>query len=216
MTTANDVVEPAATPVPAALRSLTLRWVATALVLFPVLVLLGLLMRAAQSDLVPDLDATRFYSVMTLHGVGMVGLWYTAGMASVCFLLSRYVRVSIVANRIGFVATLVGVALLLVSTLIGKFGAGWYFLYPLPTAASRVPGKRWATATFFASLAVLGVGWTMVVPSTSCAPLPSRVLASGKPSVGATSAARSQQARCSADHSDQHGQPSIGALGRAW
>ncbi|MEM7198888.1 MAG: cbb3-type cytochrome c oxidase subunit I [Planctomycetota bacterium] len=160
MTTSTDVVESTEAPVAAALRSITLRWVATALVLFPVLVLLGLVMRVAQSDLVPDLDATRFYSVMTLHGVGMVGLWYTAGMASVCFLLSRYVRVSVLANKVGFASTLIGVALLLVSTLIGKFGAGWYFLYPLPIRPLGA-WESWATVTFFAAIAVLGVGWTI-------------------------------------------------------
>ena len=160
MTTSTDPVGPEATSVPPALRALTLRWVVTALVLFPVLVLLGLLMRAAQANMVSDLEATRFYSVMTLHGVGMVGLWYTAAMAGTCFLLYRYAPVSTLANNIGFVSTLIGVVLLLVATVIGKFGAGWYFLYPLPIKQLGA-WEDWATVTFFASIAVLGVGWTI-------------------------------------------------------
>src|SRR5438874_287324 len=74
------------------LTRVTLTWVLVALVLFPVLAILGLLMRTVQAGLLPTLPPEWFYAVMTLHGLGMVGLWFVAGMATLSVLLARYVR----------------------------------------------------------------------------------------------------------------------------
>jgi cytochrome c oxidase subunit I len=138
----------------------TLVWVLTALVLFPVLAVLGFLMRALQAGFMPTVPPEWFYAVMTLHGLGMVGLWFVAGMAGISVLLAKYVRPTIGVSWIAFGATLAGVALLLAATLIGRLGVGWYFLYPLPFH----PGgtwPAWATAFLFAALAIMGVGWTL-------------------------------------------------------
>jgi cytochrome c oxidase subunit 1 len=144
------------------LNKLTLVWILTMLVLFAVLASLGLLLRSGQGNIVGagTFGPQRFYSVMTLHGVGMVGLWYTAGMAGVSYFLARYVNLSVGVNKLAFLGTLVGVVMLIVSTLIGKFGAGWYFLYPLPMKSIGA-WQEWATTTFFLSLAILGVAWTV-------------------------------------------------------
>jgi cytochrome c oxidase subunit 1 len=142
------------------LTRLTLIWVLVAFVLFPVLAVLGLLMRVIQAGFFAALPPEWFYAVLTLHGLGMVGLWFVAGMAGMGYLLSRYVRPTLVISRIALGATLVGVGLLLAATLIGRLGVGWYFLYPLPFHSGGTwPG--WATAALFASLAVMGVGWTL-------------------------------------------------------
>lgn len=142
------------------LRRMTLAWALVALVLFPVLALLGLLMRTAQSDLLPDLPPEWFYAVMTLHGLGMVGLWFVAGMAGLTYLLAKHVEVRVGSSKIAFGMTLVGVALLVAATLVGKLGVGWYFLYPLPFYSGGV-WPAWATAALFVALGVLGVGWTI-------------------------------------------------------
>ena len=97
---------------------------------------------------------------MTLHGLGMVGLWFVAGMAGVSFLLSRYVQPAVAVSWIAFGATLTGVVLLLAATLIGRLGVGWYFLYPLPFHSGGT-WPAWATAALFAALAIMGVGWTL-------------------------------------------------------
>ncbi len=142
------------------LNRLTLTWALVALALFPILATLGLLMRVAQSDFLPGLPPEWFYAVMTLHGLGMVGLWFVAGMAGVSHLLARYVRPRLGASRFALGATLLGVTLLIAATLVGRMGVGWYFLYPLPFHSGGIwPG--WATAAFFGALAVLGVGWTV-------------------------------------------------------
>ena len=138
----------------------TLYWVAVGLVLFPVLAILGLVMRTLQAGFFAATPPEWFYAVMTLHGLGMVGVWFVAGLAAMSFLLTKYVRPSLTVSWIALGMTAVGVVLLVAATLIGKLGVGWYFLYPLPFFAEGV-WQDWATASLFIALAVLGVGWTL-------------------------------------------------------
>jgi cytochrome c oxidase subunit I len=144
----------------ARLTRLTLTWVLVALVLFPILAVLGFLMRLLQAGFLASMPPEWFYAVMTLHGLGMVGLWFVAGMAGTSFLLSRYVRPTLAVSWIAFAATLIGVVLLLAATLVGRLGVGWYFLYPLPFYSGGT-WPAWATASLFAALAIMGVGWTL-------------------------------------------------------
>src|SRR5262245_37624757 len=144
----------------ARLKRVTLTWVLVALILFPVLAVLGLLMRVLQAGFLAMVPPEWFYAVMTLHGLGMVGLWFVAGMAGMSILLASYVRPTIGVSWIAFAATLVGVVLLLAATLIGRLGVGWYFLYPLPFHAGGT-WPPWATASLFVALAIMGVGWTL-------------------------------------------------------
>ncbi|HKF65078.1 MAG TPA: cbb3-type cytochrome c oxidase subunit I [Vicinamibacterales bacterium] len=142
------------------LTRITLIWVLTALVLFPVLAILGLFMRGMQAGFMASVPPEWFYAVMTLHGLGMVGLWFVAGMAGLSVLLARYIRPTLGVSWIAYGATLLGVVLLLAATLIGRLGVGWYFLYPLPFHSGGTwPG--WATAFLFVALAIMGVGWTL-------------------------------------------------------
>jgi cytochrome c oxidase subunit 1 len=142
------------------LTRVTLTWVLVALVLFPVLAVLGFLMRVLQSGFLAAVPPEWFYAVMTLHGLGMVGLWFVAGMAGMSVLLAPYVRPSVGVSWIAFAATLTGVVLLLAATLVGRLGVGWYFLYPLPFHSGGV-WPPWATASLFIALGVMGVGWTL-------------------------------------------------------
>jgi cytochrome c oxidase subunit 1 len=147
-------------PYPARLARVTLTWVLVALVLFPILAVLGFVMRVVQAGYFAALPPEWFYAVMTLHGLGMVGLWFVAGMAGISLLLAKYVRPTLAISWIAFGATLTGVGLLLAATLIGRLGVGWYFLYPLPFHSGGT-WPAWATASLFAALAIMGVGWTL-------------------------------------------------------
>jgi cytochrome c oxidase subunit 1 len=138
-------------------RRVTRAWMAASLVLFVVLSVPGILMRFVQSNLSVGL-APRFYPMMTLHGVGMVGLWFVSGMAGVVHLSCRYVRPSLAASWIAFGATAVGVLLLAAATLIGSFAPGWYFLYPLPFP-SFGGWPAWSAGAFFLSLGIMGAAW---------------------------------------------------------
>lgn len=141
------------------IRNLSLVWAATAPVLLLVLVLLGLTMRLNQAGVIST-DPDIFYAIMTVHGLGMAGTTFVAGFAGLTYLLARYVRVSLAVGWTMYVLTVTGTAGLLAATLVGKFGPGWYLLYPLPFLANGA-WPDWALGLGVASLIVLGVGWLL-------------------------------------------------------
>ena len=136
----------------AQLVRVTLVWVLTALVLFPVLAILGLLMRTQQSGYLQAVPPEYFYAIMTLHGLGMVGTWYVGAMAGVSYRLARFVRPGLAVARFAYLGTAVGVVLLVIATLVGRFGAGWYFLHPLPFYSGGM-WPQWSIGMFFAAWA---------------------------------------------------------------
>ncbi|HTN06550.1 cbb3-type cytochrome c oxidase subunit I [Agriterribacter sp.] len=136
-------------------KKITALWIVVVLVLFVVSIVLGILMRLNQAEIIHHSPVT-FYGNMTTHGLTMIGIWFVAGMAGVNFLMQRYVTVSLWPNIAGLIFTVVGLTLLWVSTFIGNFHAGWTFLYPLPF---KVMWASWATPMFLCSLTVMGVGW---------------------------------------------------------
>jgi len=142
-----------------AIRGLTQLWAWTVPALFFVLALLGLAMRLNQAGAI-NADPDLFYAIMTLHGLGMAGTGFVAGLAAVTYLLSRYVRVNLAIMWTTYCLTVVGVIGLIVACLIGRFGPGWYLLYPLPFFANGV-WPDWAAGLAILSLIVLGVGWLL-------------------------------------------------------
>ena len=137
-------------------RWVTLFWICTSAILFGVLVSLGVIMRMNQAGII-QLPDIRFYAYMTLHGVGMAGTLYVAGLSGVWYLLSRYINVSRAQMWAVYVATIGGVGLILVATLSGDFAPGWYVLYPLPFVNTTWP--YWSIGVFSLGLLVLGVAW---------------------------------------------------------
>ena len=138
-------------------HSNTLYWMAIAGVLFPVLILLGIFLRTVQAGGLAPLQSW-FYPMMTLHGVGMVGVWYIAAMAGASQMLTRHVAPSPLIGRIAIIGTLLGVGLLLACVFFGRYAAGWYFLYPLPFKGEW---PQWSTVLFLVSLTVLGATWLL-------------------------------------------------------
>jgi cytochrome c oxidase subunit 1 len=143
-------------------KKLTLIWTGLTFVLFPILGLLGFLMRLVQGNIFPTFPPEWFYAILTLHGVGMVGLWFIEGMSAVIFIISKYVKPSIGVSWFSLVLTLIGVVLLIISTIVGRFGAGWYFLYPLPYKSAEV-WANWSADVYLIGLGVLGIAWTVWV-----------------------------------------------------
>ncbi|MDH4224459.1 MAG: cbb3-type cytochrome c oxidase subunit I [Deltaproteobacteria bacterium] len=138
-------------------KRITVVYTVTALLVFLVLALLGWVMRLTQSGMV-QLPSDAFYSVMTLHGLGMAGVMYTGAYAALWYLLSGYVQPSLKLMKINFVLILLGVVGLIGATLIGGFGAGWYVLYPLPFIEQW---PRWSSLLAIVSLVLLGVAWLL-------------------------------------------------------
>lgn len=130
-------------------------WILTVFLLFVASIIMGILMRLTQGNAM-KMDVSGFFETMTVHGATMIGIWFVAGMASVHYLLHRYVRVTTWINLFAMVFTVIGVVMLWCAAFIGKFHAGWTFLYPLPLF---VAWKHWATPVFLSALGVLSVGW---------------------------------------------------------
>ena len=141
------------------IRSITLFWAWTVPALFIVLVLLGLTMRANQAGAI-NVDPDFFYAVMTVHGLGMSGTAFVGGFAGLTYLLARYVRVNLAVAWTMYVLTVLGVVGLVVACLIGRFGPGWYLLYPLPFLAGGA-WPDWSTGLAIVSLITLGVAWLL-------------------------------------------------------
>jgi len=137
------------------IRKITSVWILTVFVLFIISIILGILMRLNQGEIIHQ-DPITFYSNMTTHGLTMIGIWFVAGMAAVNYLMERYVKTSYTANMIALVLTVIGVLMFWATTFIGKFHVGWTFLYPLPF---KIMWAAWATPLFLVSLTVLGLGW---------------------------------------------------------
>ncbi|HKT10828.1 MAG TPA: cbb3-type cytochrome c oxidase subunit I [Terriglobia bacterium] len=142
----------------ARLRRTTLFWFVVVGFLFLTLTLDGCFLRMYQSQFFPTLRAEWFYAVLTLHGVGMLAVWFAAGMAAVTYLLSNYLRPPLWASPAALGGTLLGFGLLFVATTRGLFGAGWHFLFPLPFY-SQGTWPDWATGCFFASIVVFSTFW---------------------------------------------------------
>lgn len=137
------------------LKRITSVWIITLLALFVLAIIFGITMRFGQGDDI-NLAADKFYSLMTAHGITMVGIWAAAGLVGIHYILTRYITISATSNVIAYIFTVVGVLLLWVATFMGRFHAGWTFLYPLPF---KIAWAEWATPVFLSGLVVLGLGW---------------------------------------------------------
>lgn len=138
-------------------RKLIILWSITFLIVFPLLITLGLLMRLGQSEDI-KLGMDTFYVLMTLHGLGMAGLLYSFSFAGLWYLIStRHARLNLATGYVVYSLILIGVLGLAFGTLIGKFGPGWYMLYPLPFKGTF--WASWATGVSVVSIIILGIGW---------------------------------------------------------
>jgi cytochrome c oxidase subunit I len=141
-------------------RRLTLRIVLTATAILLVSGLLGLLLRDSQADL-GRLPPEWFYALMTAHGLGAFVGWAGFGvmgcsywvLAQVGFPLGRWGRP---LGEATYWLMVLGVAGIVVTTLIFKFGASWVFLYPLPFHGSGVWGD-WTSGFFSFSVLLVGL-----------------------------------------------------------
>ncbi len=138
-------------------RTLATVWSITFLILFPVLITLGLLMRLSQGEWM-DLDPGTFYALMTLHGVGMAGVLFSIAFAALFYLIgTRYAKLSIGLGYTVYFFVVVGVVGLVIASLIGKFAPGWYLLYPL--TFKGISWTSWSIGVALVSLIILGVFW---------------------------------------------------------
>jgi cytochrome c oxidase subunit 1 len=140
-------------------RTMLALYAVTALAVLLLMMLLGLVMRAAQGgwiDVAPDL----FYRVMTAHGAGMVG---TAGIASAAvmwFFLRRHVSLRLAAFVANYVLFLLGALAILGAVFVGGYAGAWTFLYPLPVHSMNLWSVN-AAALFMLGYLLIGVGFLL-------------------------------------------------------
>lgn len=137
------------------INRLTTLWVLTAFALLLILGLAGLLMRAIQSGVLRGL-AGWFYPILTLHGIGMVALVALIPLAGCWYIFAQRVPMSTRIWAACYGATVLAVVLVLVSTLIGRFGTGWTFLYPLPFQSAG-GWETWSFVPFLLAVTIVVV-----------------------------------------------------------
>jgi len=157
--------EPVADPEDRAVaRALTLRYLIASTAIFLVSGLLGALLRQSQADIY-RLDDNAWYAVMTAHGLGAFVGWAAFAVMGFSFWVLSEVgfpigRLGAALARLAFWLMVVGVAGVVVTTLVFGFGGSWVFLYPLPFESAGQWGNG---VTGFFSASVLLVGLSIVV-----------------------------------------------------
>lgn len=128
----------------------------SALALFLLMMLLGLIMRMGQGlwlEVPPDL----FYQILSMHGAGMVGTMSLATTAVMWFFLRKYVTLHLWAFLANYLLFLTGALIIIGAIFVGRYAGLWTFLYPLPTH----PMGMWtngAAACFMIGYLFIGVG----------------------------------------------------------
>ncbi|KAB2900010.1 MAG: cytochrome C oxidase subunit I [Dokdonella sp.] len=128
----------------------------SALLLFVLMMVLGVIMRMGQSlwlNVPPDL----FYQVLSMHGAGMVGTMSLATTAVMWFFLRKYVRLHLWAFLANYLLFLCGALCIIGAVFVGRYAGLWTFLYPLPTHAMGMWGNG-AAACFMVGYLFIGVG----------------------------------------------------------
>ena len=128
-------------------------------VVFLLMGLLGLLMRLNHAGLL-ILSPDWFYRIMTLHGSGMVAAGLLASMGGFAAVLSKSLTLSSRILWTAFFIYFLGAGFVIISTIIGGFGAGWTVLHPLPYHSGGFWGL-WAAIAMYLGYLFVAVGFLL-------------------------------------------------------
>jgi cytochrome c oxidase subunit 1 len=127
---------------------------------FLLMMLAGATMRAVQGNVV-SLGADIFYQLLTVHGIGVVGIAGLASTGVLWYFLRQYVPLSTKIFWLNFGIFLTGVVIILASIFLGKYAGGWTFLYPLPGTSLGV-WPTGAAAAFLLGVLIIGTGFLIL------------------------------------------------------
>jgi cytochrome c oxidase subunit 1 len=131
-------------------------YILTGIAIFALMVVAGIVLRASQAGWI-TIDPGTFYSVLSLHGVGMIVAMVIAGLGTLWQMVRQETELD---ERIAFVAYaffVAGVACVVVSVVPGHYGALWTMLYPLPFVGTYWPS--WATGLWLVGNALVMLGF---------------------------------------------------------
>ncbi len=142
----------------------------TGFAVFALMGLLGLLMRLSHGEVALTLfnfninfklPADWFYSVMTLHGSGMVAGNLLAAMGGFAAVASKSMKLSSRLLWTVFIIYFLGAGFVIVSTMLGKFAAGWTVLHPLPYEPGDGAWNLWAALAMYAGYLFVAVAFLL-------------------------------------------------------
>ena len=119
-------------------------------VLFVAFLFTGIIARTSQGGFI-NLRPDVFYQFMTIHSIGIGGSLMTGVMAVMWYTLRKHVYLSMNVMMIAFGLVGAAVVTLLFSTLVGYYGTGWTYLFPL-TFKSAGAWDPWAGALYLFAL----------------------------------------------------------------
>jgi len=147
-----------------AARKLTISYVVWSTIVLGATGVLGLLMRWSQAVPGSRIGDNFWYAIMTAHGLGSFVGWGAFAVMGLAWWVLAAVGFptrgfGYAMARLTWWLMMIGVAGVVVTTVIMQFGASWVFLYPLPFHSAGAWGA-WTTGLF--SLSVLLVGLSIV------------------------------------------------------
>jgi cytochrome c oxidase subunit 1 len=131
-------------------------YIATGLAIFLLMLLVGISMRGSQAGWW-TIEPGTFYSLLSLHGIGMLTAMVVAGLGTLWYLVSRETGLDARVAYLAYAFFVAGVACVIVSIVPGHYGALWSMLYPLPFTGTYWP--TWATGAWLVGTALVMLGF---------------------------------------------------------
>ncbi len=131
-------------------------YIVTGLTIFLLMLLVGISMRGSQAGWW-TIEPGTFYSLLSLHGIGMLTAMVVAGLGTLWYLVSRETGLDARVAYLAYAFFVAGVACVIVSVVPGHYGALWTMLYPLPFTGTYWP--TWATGAWLVGAALVMLGF---------------------------------------------------------
>lgn len=139
-------------------RAVMWLYLGTGLAVFFVMVLIGIALRAEQAGWI-TLDPTQFYSLLSLHGIGMIAAMAIAGLGTLWYFVYRETALDMRVPYLAWALFVAGVVCIIVSVYPGQYGALWTMLYPLPFVGTYWPS--WATGLWLIGNTLVMIGFVI-------------------------------------------------------
>lgn len=133
-------------------------YIGTGLAIFSLMLLAGIGLRAAEAGWLP-IDPGTFYSILSLHGVGMIVAMAISGLGTLWYLVRREMELDERIAYLAYAFFVAGVISVIVSVVPGRYGSLWTMLYPLPFVGTY--WASWATGAWLIGNALVMLGFML-------------------------------------------------------